>query len=51
MKNVNILSKVKEIKETTDPLEAARLLSSGRWLGIFAVINGDVPTFSLGRIS
>lgn len=47
----DILSKVREIRETTDPLEAARLLSSGRWLGVFAVVNGNVPTFSLGRIS
>lgn len=46
-----ILSMVKEVKETTDVKEAAQLLSSDNWIGIYAVENGDIVTFSLGRIS
>lgn len=46
-----VLTMVKEIRETTDPKIAAQLLSSGKWIAIYAVENGDVVTFSLGRIS
>lgn len=45
-----ILSLIKEVKKTTDTKEAAQLLSSGNWIAIYAVSNGDITTFVLGRV-
>lgn len=47
----DILSKVKELKETSNIMEIAQLLSSGNWIGIYAIEKsaGDF-VFALGRI-
>lgn len=44
------LSLVKEIKETSDIKEVARLLHSGNWIAICATDTEPV-VFSLGRIT
>lgn len=44
-----VLSKVKEVRETQDIREVAQLLSSGKWIAICAT--PDEPyLFSLGRV-
>lgn len=45
-----VLSFVKEIKETNDMKEVARLLHSGNWIAICATETEPVA-FSLGRIT
>ena len=45
-----VLSYVKEIRETADIKEAARLLHSGDWIAICATETEPV-VFSLGRIT
>lgn len=45
-----VLSFVKEVKETRDVKEVAKLLSSGNWIAICATTD-MAPLFSLGRIN
>ena len=44
------LSLVKEIKETSDIKEVARLLHSGDWIAICATENEPI-VFSMGRVT
>ena len=48
-KNQAVLSQVKEVRETTDTKEVARLLSSGNWIATFAT-SGDTPMYVMGRV-
>ena len=45
-----ILTMVKEVKETSDTNEIARLLSSGNWIAIYANLSSDSVSFVLGKI-
>ena len=45
----NVLSQVKQLKETTDIEEVAKLLNTGEWIAIFAT-NINPYTYSLGKI-
>ena len=46
----NILTMAKEVKETSDNLEAARLLQSGKWITVQAAIQGDVIVWVMIRV-
>lgn len=46
-----ILSRVEEIRATTDSKEAALLLQSGNWFAFGAAFQGDEILWSLGRIT
>lgn len=46
-----ILSRVEEIRATTDSKEAALLLQSGNWFAFGAAFQGDKILWSLGRIT
>lgn len=48
-RKVEVLSKIKEVRESRDIREIAQLLSSGNWIAVCATPE-DEPLFSLGRI-
>jgi len=43
---------IKEIKETTDPMEVARLLATGKWIAVSAAPYGNEEKylFVVGRV-
>ena len=46
----NLLSLAKEVKETSDNLEAARLLQSGKWITVQAVMRADEIVWIMIRV-
>lgn len=48
---LDILSRVEEIRATTDSKEAALLLQSGNWFAFGAAFKGDEIEWALGRIT
>lgn len=48
--NMAILSQAKEVRETTDMEEAVQLLSSGKWIAVFAAPSKQKIKFCLLRV-
>ena len=46
----DILSNAKEVKETSDNLEAARLLQSGKWITVQAVMQSNEIVWIMIRV-
>ena len=47
---LEVLNLAKEVRETTDSIEAAKLLQEGPWMIVQAAINGSDITWCLIRV-